>query len=259
MFTKTKNFKNVQFRIFVINRFEISIRLEFRVISEFIYENFVFHKISAIVIRHDIIIFLKYELNKIKKKNLFSFDWFDKQKFKLFIKKSNNLFIYVIIVCRFIKNRKWYSKKRLNVVFQKNDDSQKFTQRFDNIYIQILRIFVIEDCNEKKMNILIRRFRNIMKLIIVLFDSLFTIVLIRLSSILSKTINIILNFFKSMLNVSEDRNVLIQFFHSFFRDFFVNKKRCFNKHFWIDQKKIYHNIIEQCLCVISKILKKNIC
>lgn len=93
---------------------------------------------------------------------------------------------------------------------------------------------MIEGCNEKEADILARRFRDTVGLIIILFNSLSTVVLIRLSSALSETISIILNPLKSVLNVPEDRNALIQLLYLSFRDFLVNKDRYLDKHFWID-------------------------
>ena len=52
----------------IINKLKILIRFRFRVISKSIYKDFILYEISAIVIRHDIIIFLRHKLNKIKEK-----------------------------------------------------------------------------------------------------------------------------------------------------------------------------------------------
>lgn len=61
----------------ITNRPEISIRLKFRAISRSIYKDFVLHKISAAVIRHDITIFLRHKLDQIKEEVSISFDWPD--------------------------------------------------------------------------------------------------------------------------------------------------------------------------------------
>lgn len=59
----------------VTSRPEIPIRLGFRNISGSVYEDFVLYEISAAVIRHDITIFLRYELDKIKEEFSLPFDW----------------------------------------------------------------------------------------------------------------------------------------------------------------------------------------
>lgn len=90
---------------------------------------------------------------------------------------------------------------------------------------------MIEDCNEKEGNILARRFRDTIRSIIVLFDSLSAVVLARLFLALSEIINTTLNSLKSMLNVSKDSNTSIQLLYLSFRDFLVDKKRYFDRHF----------------------------
>lgn len=68
---------------------------------------------------------------------------------------------------------------------------------------------MIKDCNEKEIDILARRFRDIVGLIIILFNSLSTVILVRLSPALLETISIILDPLKSVLNILEDRNTSI--------------------------------------------------
>ena len=259
LLTEARDFKNVQLRVLVTSRPEIPIRLGFRAISGSVHEDFVLHEISAVVVRHDITIFLRCELDKIKEEFSLPFDWPGKQKLEILVERSGSLFIYAATVCRFIQDPKWLPQERLDLVLRENDNSQKPTQRLDDIYIQILKTSVIGDCNEKEKDILAQRFRDTVGSIIVLFDSLSTVVLARLSSALSETISITLDPLKSVLNVPEDPNTPIQLLHPSFRDFLVNKDRCLDRHFWIDQRKAHHDIAKHCLYVMSKTLKRNIC
>ena len=102
LLTEVRDLKNVQFRVLVISRLEIPICLGFRVISESMHEDFVLHEISATVIRHDITVFLRYELDQIKEEVSISFDWSDEQKLELLVKRLDSLFIYAVTVYRFI-------------------------------------------------------------------------------------------------------------------------------------------------------------
>ena len=259
LLTEARNLKNVQLRVLVTSRPEISIRLGFRNISGSMHEDFVLHDISAAIIRHDIAVFLRHELGKIKEERLLPFDWPGKQKLEILIERSGELFIYAATVCRFIQDPKWLPEERLEVVLQGNNDPQWPTQGLDEIYVQILRASVIGDCNEKEEEILAQRFRDTVGSIIVLFASLSTVSLARLSPALSSTIGVTLDPLKSVLNVSEDRNSPIQLLHPSFRDFLVNQERCLDRHFWINERKAHHEIAKQCICVMSKTLKRNIC
>lgn len=66
LLTEARNLKNVQLRVLVTSRPEISIRLGFRDISGSMHEDFLLHDISAAMFRHDIAVFLRHELGKIK-------------------------------------------------------------------------------------------------------------------------------------------------------------------------------------------------
>ncbi len=255
LLTEVRDLKNVLLRVLVTSRPETSIHLGFRNISGSMHKNFVLHDIPAAIIRHDIAVFLKHELGKIKEERLLPFDWAGEQKLELVIKKSGELFIYAATVCRFVQDPKWLPEKRLDVVLQSNDP-QWPTQRLDEVYIQILRASVIGDCNEKEKDILAQRFRDTVGPILVLFASLSTVTLARLFPALSDTISITLGHLKSVLKVPEDHTSAVQLLHPSYRDFLVNQERCLDRHFWINVRKAHHNIVKQCLCVMSNSLKR---
>lgn len=149
--------------------------------------------------------------------------------------------------------------KSLDVILQGSNDPQWPTQRLDEVYIQILRASVIGDCNEKEKEILAKRFRDTVGPILILFASLSTVTLARLFPALSDTISVTLGHLKSVLKVPEDQTSAVQLLHPSFRDFLINQERCLDRHFWINERKAHHNIAEQCLCVMSNSLKRNIC
>ena len=259
LLTEARNLKNIQFRVLVTSRPETSIHLGFRNISGSMHEDFVLHEIPKTVIRHDIAVFLKHELNKIKEERLLSTDWPGEQKFQLLIERSGELFIYAATVCRFVQDPKWRPESRLDVVLQGNNDLQRPTQRLDEMYIQILRTSVIGDCNQEAKDILTQRFRETVGPIMILFVSLSTATLAWLFPALSETISVTLSPLKSVLNVPEDQYSPIQLLHPSFRDFLVKLERCRDRHFWIDEIKTHHDIATQCLIAMSKTLKRNIC
>ncbi len=260
LLTEARDLKNVQLRVLVTSRPEVPISLRFHAISGSVHEDFVLHEIPAAVIRHDITVFLRHELSKIREEFSILSDWPGDQKLELLVERSGSLFIYAATVCRFIQDPKWLPQERLNLVLQGNNGPKWPTQRLDEMYIQILRTSVIGDCNEEERGELAQRFRGTVGSIVVLFNSLSTVVLAELSPpALSKTISTILNPLKSVLNVPKDRHAPIQLLHPSFRDFLVDKKRCRDEDFWIDQEKAHHDIAKQCLTVMSKTLKRNIC
>lgn len=66
LLTEVRDLKNVLLRVLVTSRPEVSIHLGFRNVSGSMHKDFVLHDISAAIIRHDIAVFLRHELGKIK-------------------------------------------------------------------------------------------------------------------------------------------------------------------------------------------------
>ena len=261
LLTEAKNLRNVQLRVLVTSRPEVPIRLGFRAISgsRSAHEDLVLHEISTAVVRHDITAFLRHELKETQKIFPLPPSWPGEEKLEHLVGRSGSLFIYAATVCRFIQDPKWDPDKRLDLVLLGNDDLQSPTQKLDEIYTQILRTSVIGDCNKKEGDILTQRFRDTVGSIIVLFDSLSTVTLARLFPSLSEIIGVTLDALKSVLKVPEDQHTPVQLLHPSFRDFLVNEERCLDQRFRIDQGRTHHNIAKQCLCVMSKTLKRNIC
>lgn len=248
----------MQLRVLVTSRPEIPIRLGFRAMLGNVHKDFVLYNIAPAVIRHDIAIFLRHEMDTIGNEYLLPSDWPGKQKLKLLVKRSSGLFIYTATVCQFIHDPRWLPEKRLDIVLQGNDNKQSPEQRLDEIYIQILKSSVFGDCNRKEEDLLSQRFRDIVGSIIVLFDSLSTIALKSLSPALSDTIDITLDPLKSLLDVPDDRTAPIRLLHPSFRDFLVNQERCRARDIWINQGKAHHDVTERCLYLMLKTHERNI-
>lgn len=256
---ETKDLAAVRFRVLVTSRPEIPIQLSFRAIPGNMHEDFVLHNIPLAVIQHDIAIFLRYEMKRIRDDHSLSSDWPGHEKIERLLERSSGLFIYAATVCRFIHDPKWLPAERLDIVLQGNDNEQSPEQRLDEIYTQILESAVFGDCNRKERNILSQRFQSIVGLIVTLFDSLSICALKSLCPALSDRIDITLEPLKSLLDIPDDQNKPIQLLHPSFRDFLANQQRCRARHFWIDQMKADHNVAEQCLDLMSKTLARNVC
>jgi hypothetical protein len=128
----------VQLRVFVTSRSETPICLGFGDIPGTVHGDFVLHSIERSIVEHDISIFLKYELDEIKKEHALSTDWPGEQIIKLLTEKAQGLFIYAATACRFINNPKWPLEERLPLVLRGNAEGDSPTRDLDEMYTQIL-------------------------------------------------------------------------------------------------------------------------
>ena len=256
---EAKDLRTVQLRVLVTSRPETPVLLGFNTIPGDVHEDFMLHNISPAVVQHDIATFLRHELNKIGGSHSLPVDWPGEQKLEILVGRSSGLFIYAATVCRFVQDPKWPPAKRLDIVLRGSDDGQSPTQRLDEMYVQILRSSVIGECSRKEESILSRRFRDTVGPIVILFDSLSSVALTGLLPNLSEVIDITLESLKSIVYVPEDHSSPIRLLHPSFRDFLLDQNRCSDRSFWIDEGKTNHDIAQQCLDIMSKTLKRNIC
>ena len=174
------------------------------------------------------------------------------------VEKSDCLFIYAATACRFVEDRNWNPEKQLALILQDITDSSS-TANLDEIYLQVLRRAINEVHNMKKSNALSERFRQIVGPIVVLYDVLSSFEFGYLLSIEIEDINLALNPLHSVLNIPKDQQSPIRLLHPSFRDFLLDKERCLDKHFWIDQKAVHRNLAKKCLHLLFKALKRDIC
>ena len=258
LFIKAKKLTSVRLRVILTSRPEIAFRLGFQDMPEILHQNLDLRDIPRETVQHDISEFLKHEFGKIRKTHDLPTDWPDGKMTELLVEKSDGLFIYAATACRFVGDRNWDPKKQLVLILQDVPDSSS-TANLDLMYLQILRLAINEDCNGKTRNELVQRFRKTVGSIIVSFDVLSSSALENLLSIEKTDLDLALSPLHSVLDISKDRKSPIRLLHPSFRDFLLTSDRCRDDRFWIDQKVAHANLAKDCLRLLSKALKRNMC
>ncbi|KAI9769039.1 MAG: hypothetical protein M1839_003802 [Geoglossum umbratile] len=241
------------------------IQLGFKALPGNVHQDFVLHNISQPIVQHDIYTFLKDEMGKINKEHLPA-DWPGKQNIELLAQQAHGLFIYAATVCHFIGDPDWDPEERLRLVLNdcaiaKDDTTgQSPTVELDEMYTKVLNHSVMGNCPEQSKPEFIKRFKQIVGPIVILFDSLSTTTLDKLLGVPNwKTDSKILLRLHSLLDVPENQDSPIRLLHPSFRDFLLNEKRCSDSRFWVDKEEMHKNLAERCLWLLSKGLRRNIC
>lgn len=258
LFIKAKSLTTVRLRVILTSRPEIAFRLGFQDMPEILHQNLDLRNIPRETVQHDISEFLKHEFSKIRKSHGLPIDWPDGKNTELLVKKSDGLFIYAATACRFVGDRNWNPKKQLFLILQDVPDSSS-TANLDNMYLQILRLAINEGWDEKTRNELVQRFRKTLGSIIVSFDVLSSPTLENLLSIEKADLDLALSPLHSVLDISKNRKSPIRLLHPSFRDFLLARERCRDDRFWIDRKLAHANFAQNCLRLLFKALKRNMC
>jgi len=247
----------VRFRIFITSRPEISIRLGFHKMPKIIHCDLMLHSIPQSIIEQDISVFLRHELNKIKEDKFLEEDWPGKEKVQKLIEKADRLFIYAATICRFLREAK-FPDNRLSEILQVNAASLSSMKELDNMYRLILDHLMI-DGHDGDNRDMARLFKQIVGSIIILFDALSTTNLAKLLAVSPTEMNGTLQHLHSVLDIPQNETSPIQLFHLSFRDFLLDKERCKDPQFWINEKMAHNILAESCLKVMSNTLRKDIC
>jgi hypothetical protein len=263
----------IQLRILVTSRPEIPIRLGFRQMAGILHRDLVLHNVPREIIDHDISIFFRHKLSEISDdfEDLPS-DWPNDDVIDLLVRRAGGLFIYAATVYRFIKSNDQWSPLDLLAVFVPVDSitdspipelsgrpNKSPTLELDKMYLQILKHPLRKVDDERDMAQLTMTFRQIVGSIVILSETLSATTLASLLATQKKAVDLRLRYLRSILDVPEDAMSPIRLLHPSFRDFLLDKQRCQDQQFWVDEKEAHRMLAVSCLRLMSEHLKPNIC
>lgn len=261
LFVEANDLNTAKLKIFLTSRPEMPIRLGFQHMPEVIHQDLILHDIPRSVVEHDISIFLKHELGRIRNDRGLPGDWCDEKSINILVQRSDCLFIYIATACRFIRDPNWRPQERLSLILESNATGHQLTAELDSMYTQILELSLINVSSNKDKYRLSARFRHIVGSIVTLFDVLSITALAGLLNVSVEDVSLTLDSLHSVLNIPSPRenNLPIRLLHPSFRDFLVNNERCDNSRFFIDQELVHKELAKGCLQLLSHTLKRNIC
>jgi nucleoside phosphorylase len=275
LLAEAKSLESIRLRIFVTSRPETPIRLGFRAIPCIIHHDLALHNVSRAIVDRDISMLLRVQFKEIRESSEYlPADWPGDKTIDLLVQKASGLFIYAATVCRFIKTNEQWSPRQLLEVSLPSDEpngSQSQTYNFpstsptkdlDKMYMQILERSFKGVGEEKDKKKLAGDFKQVIGTIAILFEPLSSTALGKLLALDQETVFLKLRHLRSVLNVPNDENLPIRLLHPSFRDFLLDKGRCSDPLFWVDEKTGHKLLAKYCLQRLANscsALKKDIC
>jgi hypothetical protein len=101
--------------------------------------------------------------------------------------------------------------------------------------------------------------RKVLGTIVILFSSLSITSLTRLLSIPGEDIDGGLGDLHAILDIRKEEKDSIRLHHPSFRDFLLNRKRCHDVRFWVDERKAHELLADGCIRLMSAELKRDVC
>lgn len=245
---------SVCLRVLITSRPELIIRREFSKIAKNDYEELALHEISETAIEHDISLFLKHRLSKIKEDHSMPDDYPGDIDIQQLVTLSTPLFISAATVCRILEDPMWDPMESLTEILTHghNDGSQ-----FSGTYLPVLNR-LLRGQSKKQEKQLVQDFQEVVGAVIMLKDSFSVVSLSHFLGITERLVSLRLNSLHSVLRIPEDCTEPVRLFHLSFRDFLLDPETRDNTPFWVDEKNTHYKLAKRCLQICDS-LRKNIC
>jgi len=257
---EVRTLKTVRLRIFLTSRPEIPIRHGFCQIPDREHQDFVLHNISPSTVNHDIGIFLQYSLKLIASEQSLGAGWPGAQIIKRLVYSASGLFIWAATACRFIREGRRFAKKRLRMILESGNTTINAPEKHLNgIYLTVLRQSISADYTPEEVEELRYVLKSLLGSIVTLFSPLSTQSLSNLLKISQEEVDQTLDDLHAILAIPEDVSCPVRLHHPSFRDFLLNKERCSDSNFQVDEKQAHQTLADCCIRLMSTSLKQNIC
>lgn len=254
LLAEAKDLPKIRLKIFLTGRPEVPIYDGFSVISKLTHQDFILHHISNDIIERDILIFIQYEFERIKRERGLLSDWPKAKDINSLVQDANGLFIYAATICRFIDRR--HPEKQLSIILQCIGSSPLTlrtspTQSLDMMYSQVLKSSIYTNYDEEEREELVDLFKQTVGSIVILLDTLSTTALTSLLNLPRRDVDEILKHVQAVLDVPDSLDLPVRLLHPSFRDFLLDKNRCSDLHFWVDERKVHRTLANYTIQLMS--------
>jgi len=256
LFAEVRSLTNVKIRVFMTSRPEVHTRYGFLRVSSS--QAFVLHDIPSQIVDRDITLFFEHQFKIIRQERGLPTDWPGPQNRTLLVQKAAGLFIWAATAYRFVCEGK-YADKRLALLLGGSDSPQNPERQLDQIYLTVLKSSIGQDSEEQERSELCEALKTILGTIVILYSPLSLFSLAGLLRMPTHEASQTLHDLHSILDVPKDQFRPIRLHHPSFRDFLLNKNRCNDPRFLVDEKKAHQALADFCIKLMSEGLKEDIC
>jgi hypothetical protein len=251
LLTDTRGLDRANLRVLVTSRPDIPIRDGFSQFSNDEHWDLVLHDISEFIVDSDISVFLKDHLSTIRP---------SEREIEQLVRKASGLFIWAATACRFVREGKKFSAKRLATILNSSTITITAPEKHLNeMYITILKHSISLDYTDEEREYLYSMLRHILGSIVVLFSPLSAVSLAGLLDIAEVEVYQTLEDLHAILDIPKDQARPLRLHHPSLRDFLLAKDRCSDQNFWVDESKAHGALADDCIRLMSDKLKKDIC
>ncbi|KAF3913701.1 hypothetical protein AA313_de0203191 [Arthrobotrys entomopaga] len=257
---RLKGLKSVDLRLFLTSRPEFGLLSGFQELAKdgIRTHDLVLHEVAKDTVNRDISIFFKQRFVEIQRShsNKLPGSWPGQDVIQQLAKIAEPLFISAATICRFVDDKHFSPAKRLDTIL---NSPHKAASSVYQIYMTVFSQIVANlegMCSDDRETVLDET-RMVISTIVMLEAPIPRVSLSELIGMEDEVVDYRLNPLHSILSIPSDPDLPIQTFHLSFRDFLVDPQQ--KSAFSVNEKEVHERIAEQCIVLLSRSLKTNIC
>ena len=258
----TKDMPSLHLRVVVTSRPEWVIQQGFQDMPSILYQDLVLHDVPRDVVDHDIELFFRHELGLVQSNRGFPQHWPEDSSVSTLVEKAAGLFIFAATACRYIAGSPLAEpQERLEQVCDLVAQNHLMTEELDQMYTIVLQNSVKGRYTEDEQKRIASRFRRVVGSIVMLLTPLSVSELYRLlqdASLSSqRQLEDTLRPLHAVIDVPKEISCSVQPLHLSFRDFLLDKDRCLDPYFQVDESRAHRELAGDCIRSLSSFLQRN--
>ncbi|KAJ5724890.1 hypothetical protein N7493_006618 [Penicillium malachiteum] len=172
---------------------------------------------------------------------------------------SGGLFIWASTACRFIREGRRLALRRLSLLMNGSSPGVGPEKQLSEIYATVLRSSIQEGYSDDEKDVVYEMFRELLGSIVILSSPLSVDSLSNLLPLSSTDIANTLADLHTIFNIPDDKDRPICLHHATFRNFLLDKNRCSDLNFWVDERQAHKDMADNCVRLMSKSLEIDLC
>jgi hypothetical protein len=207
----------------------------------------------------DLKVFFKHNFDLIREERSFEAEWPSMCDIQRLVENSCGLFIWAYTACRFIREGRKFAKKRLSTLINEHGTGTDPEKQLDEVYTTVLKNSIQQGYSDEERKELHEMFKQVLGSIVLLYSPLSIHSLAEMVSLTTSEVEETLADLHTIFHIPSETSRPIFLHHPVFREFILNQDRCRDLNFWIDAQPAHEDMANNCIQLMSKKLKKNIC
>jgi hypothetical protein len=250
---------NVRLRIFITSRPESPIQIGFSHIPQAKRQVYDLHDVARSIVDGDLYLYFRHCFKNIREERGFAADWPGTPIIRRLVGSSRGSFSWASTACRFIRDGKRQGRRRISILTENICLEADPDKQLDEIYLTVLKDTIEQGYTVEEKQGLYELLRKVLGSIVVLFSPLSMNSLANLLHLRPGDIHETLADLHTLFNIPSQMKRPIRLHHPTFRDFLLNKDRCSDPSFWVDEKQAHKALADNCVDLMSQMLRRDMC